>query len=314
MTMTYKYTRLLVLAIMLGGWMASCKKVSPNIFNMFDVQLDLHTDGPNKLSEYTEVNPGDSVVIDFTIHSPSTDMYMICVLKVGSNTPFLKIPIDDPAKRRTFSNVVSLKAEQAGETSYRVWALDKDGVYLGDGYKKITMYVRSDFNHLSNRNMYFPDSADNSLNCYLSLTNASTFNYTNGAEHSANIDLGIYRIPVFNSNGSFSNWDHHIYSLSADPLPFTLYDISDWTRRGTLFSSPTGNANSFRDLHKTGIAIETEAKKKTINLKEVSFGKDANRFVYFLTPEGKYGVLMINSFTYDYESRPIANVSIKIRQ
>jgi hypothetical protein len=312
--MNYKHTRLLILAIVVGGWMASCKKESKNIFNMFDVQLDLHTEGPNKLSEYTEVNAGDSVVIDYTITSPTTDMYMICVLKVGSNTPFIRIPIDDAAKRRSYSDVVVLKAEQAGETSYRIWALDKDGVYLGDGYKKITVYVRSDFNHLSNRNVYFPDSTGKSLNCYLSLTSGNTWSYTTGAQHSAEIDLGIYRKAILSGNGSFANWENHIYSLSASPNPFTPYDISGWTQRGTLFSSPTGNANSFRDLHKTGIAIETEAKKKTINLKDVSFGKDANRFVYFLTPEGKYGVLMVNSFTDDYEGKAIANVSIKMQQ
>jgi hypothetical protein len=303
--MKYQNIRVLAVTIALCGWLASCKKESANIFNMFDVTLDLHTDKPNAASEYTEANPGDTMLIDFTINSPTKDMYMISVLKVGSNTPFLKIPITDAGKRRTYSDVVKVVADKAGETSYRVWAVDEDGVYLGDGYKKITINVVSDYKHLPNRLVYLPDTVGKSLNCFLSLDKGTTFSYTTGAANSADIDLGIYGVPQ--SNGTYK---YFIYSLSADPSPFTPYDISGWTKRATLFAAQQGNITEFRDKLATGLAIETEAKKKNINLKstEVASGK----YVFFLTPDGKYGALMINAGTDDYLERPFVNVSIKI--
>jgi hypothetical protein len=295
---------------------ASCKKESKNIFNMFDVSLTLHNDKPNAVSEYVEANPGDSLVVDFTINSQTKDMYMICVLKVGSNTPFIKIPVTDAGKRRSYSGVIDLVADQGvGTTSYRIWALDKEGVYLGDGYKKITIHVLADYRHLPNRSLYFPDSAGRQSNCYLSLSKGTTYSYTTGAEHAADIDLGIYRKPVFNpTTGDLIGYTINLYSLSASPNPFTPYDVSSWTKRATLFSAPVnGSANNFRDMFKTGKAIEAEAKKKTINLTQISGGLLANQFVYFLTPEGKYGVLMVNAYTDDYNGQPFMNVSVKIQ-
>ncbi|WP_207510969.1 hypothetical protein [Longitalea luteola] len=297
------------LMIAFCGWLASCKKDVPNIFNMFDVTLELHSDLPNAAAEYNELNAGDSVVIDFTINSPTKDMYQVAVLKTGANTPYIKIPITDEGKRRTYSDKITLKAEKAGETTYRVWAVDKQGVYLGDGYKQITVNVISDYRHLPNRQVYFPDTVGKSLNCYLSLKDATTYSYSTGAASSADIDLGIYRTwSIVNGEVKY-RW--FIYSLSASPVPFGAYDVSGWTKRATLFASPGGNANEYRDKLATGLAIETEAKKKTINLKSAEV--KSGQYLFFKTPDGKYGALMINAITDDYMERPFMNVSVKIQ-
>lgn len=309
--MKHNNIRLLLLTVAVCGWLTACKKESQSIFNMFDVTLDLHNDKSNSVSEYTEANPGDSLVIDFTINSPTKDMYMVCVLKVGSGTPFIKIPITEDGKRRSYSDVIKLTADKSGETSYRVWALDKEGVYLGDGHKQITIDVNTDYRHLPNRIVYFPDTVGKSMNCYLSLEKAESWSYTTGAAHAADIDLGIYRVNQYDGNGDLTGYKYYIYSLSANPIPFTPYDVSGWTKRTTLFSKGTGKATDFRDKLSSGLKIVTEAKKNSITL--TSTEVKAGQYIFFLTPEGKYGALMINAITQDYKELPFMNVSIKIQ-
>ena len=108
-------------AIILLFTLAACKKESQNIFNMFDVQLTLHQNHPFSTGEYKEVNDGDSVYIDFTITSPSKDMYQVAVLKAGSTSPMIRIPLNDPSQRRSYSGVIKLLAnENAGANSYRI--------------------------------------------------------------------------------------------------------------------------------------------------------------------------------------------------
>jgi hypothetical protein len=297
---------------------AACKKESKNIFNMFDVTLELHTDMPKSIGEYAEVNAGDSVMVDFTINSPGNDMYMVCMLKVGAGIPFIKIPITDEGKRRSYSDIIRLKADQGvGESTYRIWALDKNGVYLGDGYKKITINVGSDYRHLPNRIVYFPDTVGKSMNCYLSLTKGETYSYTTGAEHAADIDVAVYRKPVYDPRtGDQIGYLNNIYSLSASPNPFAPYDVSSWNKRKTLFSAPVTSGASttiFRDLFKSESVIVAEAKKRTINLTQTTTGLGPGNFIYFLTPEGKYGVMLVNVLNDDYEGRPYMSVSIKMQ-
>jgi hypothetical protein len=291
--------------------LAGCKKESDNIFNMFDVQLTLHTTHPFSTGEFKEVNDGDSVYIDFTITSPTKDMYQVAVLKVGSTTPMLRFPITNESQRRSYSGIVKLLAnENAGLNSYRIWAYDKDGVYLGDGYKKITINVKPNFTYLPNRNIFYPDTANKSTNNYFSLKKGTTYNYASGQANSADIDLGIYRRPRTAPATGFTT---HIYSLSApNPLPYTIEDVSTWTKRQTLFSAPVNNqATTFNNTLTTGSKIETEAKKRTINSRSITADIPIGNIVYFLTPEGKYGVLLINTITTNYEGLPFVNVSVK---
>ncbi|WP_207492334.1 hypothetical protein [Aridibaculum aurantiacum] len=304
-----KNIKLLGASIVLLLALAGCKKESQNIFNMFDVQLTLHQNHPFSTGEYKEVNDGDSVYIDFTITSPTKDMYQVAVLKAGSGTPFLRIPLG-PTERRTYSGVVKLAAnENAGATSYRIWAYDKDGVYLGDGYKLITIYVRPNFTHLANRNIYYPDSANKSTANYFSLSKGISYNYASAQANSGDIDLAIYQKPLAAPASGFTT---HIYSLSATPLPYIVDNISSFTKRETLFSAPVNNhAATFNNTLTTGSKIETEARRRTINLKSITANIPAGNVVYFRTPEGKYGALLFNTITTNYSGAPFVNVSVK---
>lgn len=308
--MSNPYKILVSVTALTVSLLCSCKKEADNIFNMFkDVTLTLHDKHPYSVTGYKQVNDGDSVYFDFTIESKKTDMYMVAVQKAGSGTPFLRIPITDESKRRSYSDIVRLKAnEGVGKHSYRIWAYDKEGVYIGDGYKTITIEVAANFTIFPNRKVYFPDSASGSLNSYLSVTTGKTYNYTTGAANAGEIDLGIYR--KFASN----KFTTHLYSLSANPLPFTVFNISSWTKRATLFSTPISNgANTFNNTLKSSIAIETEAKKRTINQTSITADIVANSLLYFLTPEGKYGAILVNSVTSNLGGTPLIDVTIKIQ-
>ena len=82
------------------------------------------------MSGNIEINSTDSAMIDYTIQSPDEDMYQIALYKTGGNAPVQKIPITDDAKRRSFSGQFKFYAKDlgAGESTYRIWAYDKNGV------------------------------------------------------------------------------------------------------------------------------------------------------------------------------------------
>lgn len=207
--------------VLLSGllFLTACKKTADNIFNMFDVKLTLHQSVPYAIDENAEVNPTDSILIDYTIESPDADMYLICLYKTGTTSPAQRITVPD-VKRRSFSGSFKFYAKDlgAGTTSYRIWAVDKDGVYLGDGYKTITINVLSDLRYLSNRKVFMPDSTGKANECYLSIDEGKTYSYTNGKANSSKIDFGVYREPVYNTSGVFTSWKYSLYSLSASPI------------------------------------------------------------------------------------------------
>jgi hypothetical protein len=305
------------LSVLLLVIFASCKKDAPSIFDMFKVKLTFNPSQPYAVDETgeIEITSKDSVLVDYTIESPDEDMYVICLYKNGGNAPVQKIPITEDGKRRVYSGTFKFLASDlgAGLTTYRIWPLDKIGVYLGDGYKKVTINVLSDVRYISNRKVFLPDTVGGTNPCYLSIKDGETYSYNTGKGNSADIDFGFYSKYV-QVNPTTSRIDHYMYSLSANPLPFTPYDISSWTKRGTLFSAPvTSNATaaSWKTRFSTGPKIEEEAKKVNINLTS-SPVINANNFVFFKTPEGKYGVMFIQSLSQDYLLRRYIWLSYKM--
>lgn len=305
------------LSVLLLVIFASCKKDAPSIFDMFKVKLSFNQSQPYAVDETGEIEltSKDSVLIDYTIESPDADMYVICLYKNGGNAPVQKINITDEGKRRVYSGTFKFLASDlgAGLTTFRIWPLDKIGVYLGDGYKKVTINVLSDLKYVSNRKVFLPDTVGGTNPCYLSIKDGESYSYSTGASNSANIDFGFYS-KVVQVNPTTTRTDHYMYSLSANPLPFTPYDISSWTKRGTLFSAPvTSNATaaSWKTRFSTGPKIEAEAKLVNINLTS-SPVINANNFVFFKTPEGKYGVMFIQSLSQDYLLRRYIWLSYKM--
>ncbi len=311
---------------------ASCKKESANIFNMFDdVTVTFNNSDPRCVTDYKVINDKEEVWIDFTINSANEDMYSY-VFEVSSGTvqaTRYTIAITDPTKRRSFSAVIKLPnntlfpaaALRDGKQSFRICALNEKGVYIGDGYKKVTVEVNPSFMIYANRDIYLPDTVAKSLPSFLSLTDATGFSYTNASANAGKIDFGIYRKPGSNSTVQTPTWVVNLYSLSVATNPLTVYDISGFSpKRATKFSQPvTGQANAFLTTAISGSSIETLAKARAITFNETTQVLPANGLapgnaVFFLTPEGKYGMLYVNVVTADLQKRPYINVSIKVQR
>ena len=123
--------------------LGSCAKKSDNIFNMFDdVTVTYNNRSPLAVTDYKLVNDGDSVYVDYTINSAAEDMYSITVERsAGAQSGIERTitRITDDSRRRSYSDVIKLKMNRDGQTSYRVYALNQKGTYIGDGYKKVTI-------------------------------------------------------------------------------------------------------------------------------------------------------------------------------
>lgn len=318
--MKIQHTTKVLLPVLLLVMFASCKKDAPSIFDMFKVTLTFHQSEPYAVDENgdIEITSNDSVLVDYTLESPDEDMYVVCLYKTGGNIPIQKIPITDDGKRRSYSGTFKFHAKDlgAGLSSYRIWPLDKNGVYLGDGYKRVTINVLSDLKYFPNRKIYAADTTGKVNPCYLSIKDGNTYSYSTGAANSGDIDFAFYTKVV--PSGTTTKTEFFIYSLTADPLPFTPYDISGWTKRSTLFSAPTNknaNINTFRTRFNTGPKIEEEAKAVNIDLTHHPKALAANNFIFFKTPEGKYGVLFIHSVSNEnYNGIRYMVVSYKIQE
>lgn len=296
---------------------ASCKKEGENIFNMFDdVQVTYHSNSPFSVTDHKEVNVNDSLYIDFTITSANKSMYQVCVWEAGAATPFVRFK-PTAAQRKSYSNVVKLKMNsKVGQTSYRVWALDSAGVYIGDGYKTLSVYVTPDYKYFPNRYMYVPDTVGKAAKCYISLRTGELFSYNEAITKSDQVDAAISFNPTLNGGkGSLV-----IYALDVTPLPFLPYDISSWTKRAVRFSSlKTGQASAWINSIRTGATIQSNAGNPTarsVNMTSLSSNNPvtAGNLVYFKTPEGKFGALIVNYLTsHSAKEGTLINVDVRIQ-
>ncbi len=285
--------------------LSACKKEGENVFNMFDdVTVTFHQNSEYSITGYKQVADGDSVYIDFTIKSPNRDMYEVWLLEAGQSSPGKKIVIEDASQRREFSSVIKLKANnKVGKTSYRVFPVDKDLVYMGDGGKKVTIDVKTNFTFLTERYAYFPDTPKVNK-CYFSLYTGDNFSYSQGAAKASFIDAGVDTVlraadPKKPTQLSLFGI---IYSPDADAasLPvFSWYDTSSWNKRSTLFSAAADDKGAFNKFT-TGSQILAAAQKANPDKKgPVQF--KGGQIIYFKTQEGKYGVLYVSTITISHK-------------
>ncbi len=311
----------------------SCKKTAPNIFNMFEVTLELHQTSPYSLAENQTLNEGDSIYFDFTIASPNKDMHQVVLQAGGTGLGNLRITLDD-GQRRSYTGIIkgvvgangaitnatipganggSIGNLKNGANTFRIWAFDAQGVYLGDGYKKININVVNEITHIVNRKIYFPDvdSTNGSANSYLNLTTGETYNYQTGAANSANIDLGIYRTKTVNATTGAITWGPRMYSLSANSVPYMPNDISSWTKKATKFAAgQNGQATPFLRNYYTREALVNYVKGRNPNLLAHTSNLSVGQGVPFVFPDGRYGLILINQISLDGNT-PFMDVSIK---
>ncbi|MCD0489341.1 hypothetical protein LPB86_13955 [Pedobacter sp. MC2016-14] len=306
---------------------SSCKKDTENIFTMFDdVTVTYNNSDPRCVTDYKLVNDGEEVWIDYTINSASEDMYSIIVEKsagAAQNGTYERttVVISDNNRRRSYSDIIKFTMSRDGKTSYRICALNKKGTFIGDGYKKVTIEQNPSYTIIANKNIYLPDTVAKVLPSFFSLRDGTTYSYTNGAANASNIDFGIWRRPNTNSDAITNPYIYNLYSISTPTSPFAnIYDISAWIpKRATLFSTPvTSQSNIFVYTAVSSSTIGTLARARTINLTATASttfaaGLAAGNAIFFLTPEGKYGMMLINAVTTDYDRKPYINVSVKVQ-
>ncbi len=321
--MKFKNIQQLLLAAAGMMLLGSCAKKSENIFNMFDdVTVTFNNRSPYAVTDYKLVNDGDSVYVDYTINSANEDMYSVTVERsagASSGIERTTTRISDDSRRRSYSDVLKLKMNRDGKTSYRIYAANQKGTYIGDGYKKVTIEVNPSYTVYANRNIYLPDTVGKVLPSFFSLSDGTAYSYSNGQANAAKIDFGIYRRP----DGSTTNpqFIYNLYSISSSPNPFSVYDVSAWTpKRATRFSAPvTSQLNTFLYSAVSASTIADLARARTINLTataatSASASLVSGNVVFFLTPEGKYGMLLVNNISFDLDRRPFINVSVKIQR
>ncbi|MNY26519.1 hypothetical protein D3C86_1603750 [compost metagenome] len=126
--------------------------------------------------------------------------------------------------------------------------------------------------------------------------------------------MGLFRVPVLDANtGRITGYKYDVYALNSNPLPFTSYDISSWTKRATLFAAPkTGQASAFLNL-RTGDQIIAAGKSAKPTLTRTSTGLIAGSLFYCLTPEGKYAAFYVNSIETNNTGKAVfMNVDVKM--
>ena len=299
------------LLLLLFGLLFSCKREGDNIFNLFeDVKVTLHQENEFDIGTYKDVAVGDSIYVDFTISSASKDMHQVWIFYNGAGAAALKIPLAE-GEKRSFRYLYKIKADKVGLSTFRIMAVDSEGVFMGDGYTSVTYNVVSDYVHLNNRVLYMPDSAAQSSACFIDLMEGKTYTYAEAKAHPEKIDLGMYRTYKVEANGAIT-YSYNIYSLQANPIPFNAFDFTDLAGKGraTYFSSiQTNQATTFLNTLTSGAVIQSNAiSRKTTNL-SLNDLKVGSMF-YFKTAEEKYGVVIVNALS-GFDNNRYLNISIK---
>ncbi|MFD2163821.1 hypothetical protein ACFSJU_15545 [Paradesertivirga mongoliensis] len=277
---------------------------------------------PKLVSDYTNVNDGETVYIDYSITSSNEDMHSVVVEKVAGsssgNPERTATVVSDESERRSYSRTLKLTMQRDGKSTYRVYALNEKGHYIGDGYKEVTIEVNPSYKVIASRRVYAPDTLTKVNPSFYSISKGTSFSYTEGQANSADIDFGIWRTPDPRPAHA-GRYIYNYYSLSATTNPFPTYDISAWTKRATVFSAPvTGGTNTFLYTLVSGSVIEEQAKARTLNVTSTNFttwqaGLAAGNVVYFKTPEGKYGAFLVNGVASDYENKAYVSIDVKIQ-
>jgi len=296
---------------LLLGTLLSCKREGDNIFNLFeDVSVTLHQEDERNIGTYKDVAVGDSIFVDFTISSAAKDMHQVWIFYNGAGAAALRIPLSETEKR-SFRYVYKIKADKVGLSSFRIMAVDKEGVFMGDGYKSVTYNVQSDYVHLNNRILYMPDSVAQRSACFINLMEGKTYTYAEAKANPEKIDFGLYRTYTVGSNGTIT-YSYNLYSLSLNTIPFKAFDFTDLAGKGraTYFSGIQNNqATAFLNTLTSGSTIQSNAiSRKTTNL-SLNDLKVGSMF-YFKTPDEKYGVVIVNALS-GFDNNRYLNISIK---
>lgn len=284
----------------LTGIIAGCmlltaceKKVNP--IDTYNITVDYKQTSAKDVTGNVELNPKDSIYLNFTISSPN-DMSYIEIQKNGVKIDTFQLV--NAANKKTFSTVKGYRVDSAsGDYVYRVLARNERAIFMGDGGKQIKVTVKPDFNFWSYRILQVPDSVNKTNTCYYSSADGKIYNYTNGGAASASIDFGYYWDTT--GRGTTVTTDdlkHCFYSLSAAQPQLGFYDITSWTKNVTLLKKMPTSVNFVTGLTSAG-AIQTliggnmtsgtSAKVTTVST------TGGSNVIGFKTAGGKFGAILI---------------------
>jgi len=278
------------------------KKVSP--IDSFSVTVEYKQTSPKDLVANVELNPKDSIYLNFTISSP-TDMTFIEIQRNGVRIDTFRL--NNGRDTKTFSAIKGYMVDSAaGEYAYRVLARDEKGVFMGDGGKQLKVTVKPDFDFWSYRILQVPDTVAKTNKCYYSTKDGKTYSYSEGAAVSASIDFGYF----FDSTGRAStattdDSTNCIYALNTAPsrlVPISFYDISGWTKNATLLKKMPNSVNFVTGLTSAG-AIQrliggnmtsgTSSKVTFLSASAGSVTSAVNNLIGFRRADGKFGAILI---------------------
>jgi hypothetical protein len=171
MTMKKYLTGILAAGLLLT---ACEKKVDP--VDTFYVTVDYKQTSPKDIAGNVELNPKDSIYLNFTISSP-TDMSYIEIQRNGVRVDTFQL--QNLPNKKSFSAIKGYMVDSsAGDYVYRVLARNEKAIFMGDGGKELKVTVRPDFNFWSYRLLQVPDSVSKTNNCYYSSVDGKLYSYT----------------------------------------------------------------------------------------------------------------------------------------
>lgn len=265
---------------------ASCeKKVEP--VDSYDVTVKYNNILPNSLTADKEVNPKDSIVLDFTIEAPF-DMSFIEIQRNGARIDTFRLT--NFANKKSFSAIKRYVADSsAGDYTYRVLARNAAATFLGDGGKQFTVTVKPDFHFWSYRILQVPDTTEKNNKAYYSTTDGKVYSYNQGAAVSASIDFG-YFYDVTGTNM------HSVYALTAPQTQLSFYDISSWTKNATLLKKMPSSINFVSNLRSSGAINTLIGGNMTSGTSTKVTGLNTsggNNVIGFRTASGKLGAMLV---------------------
>jgi hypothetical protein len=284
----------------------SCKKI--DIPNTNTVNVTLSNKASNYITGNVSLNPSTPFAINFTISCP-TDIETVFVSRNGTIVTTDVLTTD----KRNFTADKSFVADAApGVYTYRIWARDLAGKYLGE--KNIVVTVTSDFYYYTVKNLLVPDTTAKTNPTYYSSSSHEVLSYTGMGTKSASIDFGYFFDPVTTGTPAVAN-GHTIYALNITPVPsaISMYDLASFTKNATIFkrvTSPTfATVNSSTVLQSAGVANLASGTSTFIN-KLV-----AGNTILFKTVSGKYGMIQVNYVNQDQPWKStFMNIDVKIQK
>ena len=279
------------------------KTVAP--IDSYGVTVDFKGGSSKNVVGDVAIKPKDSIILDFTVSSSTEEMAVIEIQKNGAKIDTFNVSGTD---KRSFSGIKRYQSDSiAGDYTYRVFARNKKGVFIGDGNKSIKVTISPDFIYWSYKTLAVPDSVAKSNKSFFASTSGHVLNYVQGAANAALIDFGY-----FFDTTTVGAPKHTIYALGANK--FAPHDLSTWTKNATVFKKASSPAFS---------ALTSGGSLRTAGISNLATGATATatalasgNLVYFRTAAGKYGCIQIN-FINDFgaiQSQTYINIDVKVQK